>query len=102
MEEGKKELWREALAILDDNLGIEEGIISNRFVTAKRIVEFAEKQVKKDLMAGVVECACNKRTPHEKRSEVLSNPLWEYEAGLYKHFKWGWKTLDEAYQIVTS
>ena len=53
-------------------------------------------------IADVVECAGNKRTPHEKRSEVLSNPWWEYEAGLYKHFKWGWKTLDEAYQIVTS
>jgi hypothetical protein len=64
--------------------------------------EYAEYRVKKCDLADVVECAGNKRTPHEKRSEVLSNPLWEYKAGLYKHFKWGWKTLDEAYQIVTS
>jgi len=61
-----------------------------------------EQQVKNCFIADVVECAGNKRTPHEKRTEILSNPLWEYKAGLYKHFKWGWKTLDEAYQIVTS
>jgi len=34
--------WQETLAILDDNLSIEGGVISNRFATTTKIVHFAE------------------------------------------------------------
>ena len=38
----------------------------------------------------------------EMREEVLSNKLWKKKDGLYWHFKWGTKTLREAYKIATS
>ena len=53
-------------------------------------------------IAIVGETCGNKPTATEMRTEVLSNPLWECRDGLYRHFKWGWKNLDEAYKIVTS
>jgi len=48
MNKENKKLWKEALAIIDDNLGVQEDfIITNRFATASKIVEFAQAQVKK-------------------------------------------------------
>jgi len=47
MTKEERELWEQALAIIDDNLEIVEGdIIGNRFATATKIVEFAQEQVK--------------------------------------------------------
>jgi hypothetical protein len=69
---------------------------------SNKLWEWHEAELKNLRLGLVVECADKKPTASEKSKEVLSNPLWEYKAGLYKHFKWGWKTLDEAYQIVTS
>lgn len=44
----ERELWEEALAIIDDNLQIVEGdIIGNRFATASLIVDFTQTQIKK-------------------------------------------------------
>jgi hypothetical protein len=43
-----------------------------------------------------------KPTFQEMREEVLSNKLWSKQDGLYRHFKWGTKTLREAYKIATS
>lgn len=54
MDKKDIELYDEALAIIDDNLQVVEGIIGNRFVTASLIVEFAKKQVKNLAIHGVV------------------------------------------------
>ena len=43
-----------------------------------------------------------KPTFQEMREEVLSNKLWSKQDGLYRHFKWGTKTLREAYKIAKS
>jgi hypothetical protein len=44
MTEEERELWEQALAIIDDNLEIVDGdIIGNRFATATKIVEFVQE-----------------------------------------------------------
>ena len=54
-------------------------------------------------LTDVVSSAKDKEpTFKEMREEVLSNKLWKKKDGLYWHFKWGTKTLREAYKIAIS
>ena len=64
---------------------------------------FRELQSKQLTLTDVVSSVdFEKPTFREMREEVLSNQLWSEQNELYRHFKWGTKTLREAYEIATS
>ena len=62
-------------------------------------LEQAEQLTLTDVVSSV---DFEKPTFREMREEVLSNQLWSEQNELYRHFKWGTKTLREAYEIATS
>lgn len=68
MKTEQRKKWDQALAIIDDNLGVEDGKITNRFATSTMIIGFAE-QYQEELKAS-----------HESLIEALEELMECYES----------------------